>query len=298
MPLHDLGVAATFQRIVDALLAGSVDLAQSYVDRLNREGICYVLTEVVGADPDASVFGLAEQTRPGERGYLGWGAILVRPGSRWRTIYQAPHVQADAFTTDITLRAFVDDAQAGVALFAGTHRWANGVQGNADVAHTHANLFHLLTSHLAHQGQAHGIPLWFVQFHGAADRPSEPAITGANGAGTPCFDPSSPLVRISAAVNRAGYVDMGICGWLDQAHSKAHGQYVLRATSNVQGRLLEELGLRDNFMHFELAQQVRLAFRAGLNPGYQGTLSLLQAIRETLLHGPVSASVAGSETPG
>src|SRR6185295_14946089 len=106
------------------------------------------------------------------------------------------------------LRAFVDDPQARIALFAGTHRWANGIHGNADVAHMHSNLFHRLTSHLAQRGQADGVPFWFVQFHGAANRPSEPAITGANGAGTPCFDASSALVRISAAVNRAGYVEM------------------------------------------------------------------------------------------
>src|SRR3954454_2185338 len=64
VPLTDQDVATTFQFVTDALLAGKVELAQHYVEQLNREGMCYVLSEVIGIDPAETLLGLAEQTHP------------------------------------------------------------------------------------------------------------------------------------------------------------------------------------------------------------------------------------------
>lgn len=281
VPLTAKTLATSFEELITALLAKDLATARSTISRLHDAQVYYKLVQIKTPQHDGPIYGFLERAPPGSSGYRGWGAVLVR-SSGGNKVYQAPHVQADAYTTRITARAFYEDPEACAAFFAGTHRYANHNSFISDVAHTTTNLFHALTVSLAQYGQRRGTPFWFIQFHGAANRSGEPAIIGSDGTGCMEMAATNPLIHISACVNRAGYVDMGICGWRDPAPSTAHGRYRLRATRNVQGQELERLGLRHTFMHFELAQHVRAAFHSGASPGYHGMLSLFYAIRKIL----------------
>ena len=279
-----------FQELLSALLDNDLTTAQSEIEALNALDVSYKLvqlTDVVGGP----VLGFMESVLPGEPNYHGWGAVLVRPLATGYTIYQAPHVKYDVYTEDITLDAFVDDVNAHIAMFAGTHRYANGDadgdgEPDSDVAHDTENLFHALTVYLANQGLTDSAPYWFVQIHGAADRTSEPTITGSDGAVSgppyPALTPNSPLVQIDDAVDIAGHVSMGVCGWYEGSGNDEDGDYLLAATTNVQGDFLESLGLRQTFMHFEIERSARDSYIAGSGPGHDGILSLLDAIRTTL----------------
>ncbi|MBC8078501.1 MAG: hypothetical protein H7Y32_20655, partial [Chloroflexales bacterium] len=160
---------------------------------------------------------------------------------------------------------------------------ANGPgRASADVAHATNNLFHALTAHLARRGLAADKPFWFIQLHGSAARPGEPAITAADGAKRPQPSGTSPLVRINDLVDGAGHADMGVCGWREGPGEREDGAYLLCATDNAQGRMLEALSLRHTFMHFEIDWPLRDDYVAGRAPGYAAVMGLLAAIRDTL----------------
>lgn len=182
--------------------------------------------------PENPVYGFLEKVSPGHPDYRGWGAVLIRPYGDSYTIYQAPHVKADVYTEDITLDAFVDDENARIAIFAGTHRNANDDgdgdgEPDSDVAHDTENLFHALTIFLANKGLTDSKLYWFIQMHGATDRTSEPTIVGSDGADIPTPTSNSPLAQIDDAVDDAGYVTMGVCGWPEGPNDDEDGDYLL-----------------------------------------------------------------------
>ena len=282
VPLTNLAIKAHFEALLEALLSNDLTAAHSEIEALHALGVEYELVNVEGI-ANGPAIGFMERVPPGTPDYHGWGAMLVRPSAAGRRIYQAPHVKADAFTESIVLQAFADDSNAAVAMFAGTHRYANGVlRPSSDVAHNADNLFQLLTAYLAERGQSAGAPYWFIQIHGSRDRSTIPSIVGSNGGDYPQLTADNPLVRIDAAVDRAGYVDMGVCGWHEGPGDDEDGDYGLCATTNVQGDFLERLGLRQTFIHLELERHVRDDYRAGSGPGYDGVLSLLRGVSDTL----------------
>ncbi len=280
VPLSNALVTDEFTGLVVSLLADDLAEARRYVARLGARGIHYKLDEVTGSG-DTVYRGFMERLRPGMAGYRGWGAALVRADTTCRTIYQAPHVVSDRWTENITLNAFDQDSDACMAMFAGAHRYANdGEPAPADVAHTSTTLFHTLTSYLAGNGNAAGSPYRFVQFHGSHNRRKQPTITASHGAESPKLTRNSLLVRISAHVNGAGFVDLGVCGWTDRGEDR--GRYLLCATDNLQGSMLAHLNLRQSFLHFEISQSARDEYQSGRGRGYEGVLSLLSAIRLTM----------------
>ena len=282
-PLTDPLIMTQFEAMVEALLVNKLSLAQANMEALNELGVRYKLVQLQTTSSNEVIYGFMERVAPRTPDYRGWGAALVRPARYCNKVYQAPHVLADKDTLEIAWRAFNNDPHACAALFAGTHRSANDdSKASADVAHAAENLFHMLTEHFAWRGQLGGTPYWFIQFHGSADRRGEPAITGSDGTRKPQLTKTSPLVRINDAVNKAGYVKMGVCGWSKESADDTDRNYRLCATRNLQGILLQRMGLRHTFMHFEIADRVRDDFRVGSGPGYQGVQSLLAAIRETL----------------
>lgn len=282
VPLTNSTVKAHFQALLEALLSSDLAAARTEIEALDSLGVRYELV-TVGGIAGGPAIGFMERVLPGAPHYHGWGAALVRPSTTGHRVYQAPHVKADTFSENIVLRAFVDDPNAAVALFAGTHRYANGrVRPRSDVAHNTDNLFHALTAYLARRGQSAGDPYWFIQIHGSRDRSHIPSIVGSNGADRPQLALDSPLVRINGGVDNAGYVDMGVCGWREGPGDDEDGDYSLCATTNVQGDFLEGLGLRQTFIHLELERHVRDDYRAGSGPGYDGVLSLLSGVSDTL----------------
>jgi hypothetical protein len=181
----------------------------------------------------------------------------------------------------------MDYPNALIAMFAGAHRHAGAdtdADGwkDSDVAHDTENLFHELTVYIANRGQAGSTRYWFAQIHGASDRASEPTIVGSNGADAPVLTSDSPLVQIDGAVDAAEYMTMGVCGWDEGAGDEEDGNYLLCATTNIQGDLLESLGLRQTFKHFEIERHARDDYHSGSGPGYDGILNLLQAITNVL----------------
>lgn len=345
IPLTDPTIRMHFESLLDALLANNLPAAQREIAALDALGVRYKLVRIDDV-ANGPALGFMERVPPGVPDYHGWGAVLVRPSAAGARIYQAPHVKADAFSEDIALQAFIDDPDAPVLLFAGTHRyagvsysWVSGTyegtrgptadwltgegkapeepeieEGNwvypepvtedelsegevsrpwtgidenrvyddrsaSDVAHNPDNLFHALTVYLARRGQTAGKPYWFIQVHGSRDRNSEPSVVGSNGADNPRLTADSPLVRLDTLVDGAGYVDMGVCGWVEGPGDDEDGDYRLCATTNIQGDFLESLSLRDTFVHLELERHVRNDYRAGQGPGYVGVLNLLADIR-------------------
>ncbi|HSH82171.1 MAG TPA: hypothetical protein VLA19_26895 [Herpetosiphonaceae bacterium] len=272
--------ARVFEQVLAALLADDPATAGGLIAGLGADGIHYTLVRV-GGYGTRPLWGWMECAMPGTRAYRGWGPALVRPGEEGHTIYQAPHPRADGWTEHIALRAFMDDEHAAVALFAGAHRYANGRDpAPADAAHTPHNLLHVLTGVLAVRGRATGRPPWFVQFHGSADRTQQPAITASSGAAEPGLDEGSPLPRIAQRVQAAGHLTIALCPGPKGARRPRRP--LLCGTGNIQGNLLETLGLRHTFMHFETAQSARSAYRRGAGPGYDGIRDLLVAIRGEL----------------
>jgi len=288
--LTDTDIENHFRALLSALLENDLTTAESEIGELDILGIRYKLVELT--DVSNTVYGFMESVLPNDQDYRGWGAALVRPLADGYIIYQAPHVKADWHSEDITMDGFTDsDNNARVAMFAGTHRYANGDSDNdgeedSDVAHDTENLFHALTNYLANRGQDAGTPYWFIQIHGAIDRDSEPTIVGSDGAVSgpphPTLTSDSHLVQIDDAVDTEGHVSMGVCGWIEGPADDEDGYYFLCATTNVQGDLLGSLGLRQTFMHFEIERAARDDYDADSGPGYNGIVGLLQAI-ETVL---------------
>jgi hypothetical protein len=281
VPLSDVAAAALFNDLIDALLAGQLGAAREALRRLEERGIRYDQVRVADAAGEAA--GFVERARPGEPGYRGWGAALVRQGAGRNRVYQAPHPWADRYSERIALQAFRDDARASAVVLAGAHRHANGDgRVHSDVAHAADNLFHALSAHLARRGLATGNPRWFIQIHGSAARADEPAIIASDGAQRSRLEAGSPLVRIKNLVDAAGHADMGVCGWREGPGAREGGSYRLCATDNAQGRMLEALGLRDWFLHFEIAWPLREGYAAGRGPGHAAIVGLLGAIRAVL----------------
>lgn len=279
VPLSDGIAPPEFASLLHALLADDFILAGREIEALNARGIHYTLVRITNRN-FGPVWGFMERTRPGESSYRGWGAALVRPGDNHHTIYQAPHPQSDSGTDNLALHAFRADPHAAVALFAGTNRYANGRESaSADVAHTTSNLFHALTDVLATHGRSSGTPYWFVQLHGSADRPGQPMITASHGIIAPAMGNASPLLAIQRHVEAEGHVTIGVCDGAPRA-------YRLCGTRNIQGRLLERLGLRHTFLHFEIAQSARSEYRREQAPGHAGIHDLLAAVRHALSQPP------------
>ncbi len=298
----DAAFEPQFETLLTALLAADLPGADAILTDLEAAGVRYTRTEVTLAASGEVVNGIMERVCPGHTDYLGWGAVLVRSAGTCIAVYQAPHVRADQYSEDITVRAFADDPGACVALFAGAHRNANGTGGLADVAHHMDNLFHALTLNLAglEAGSDPDVTErhWFIQLHGSKDRPDDPTIVGSNGAGIndqpdnihpPDLTCEHPLVQVDAAVDAAMNATMGVWGWGlpgDNACNPETGQedgaYDLAATTNEQGDELEVLGLRDCFMHFEIERTARDEYHAEAGPGHEGVLDLLAAVRNTL----------------
>jgi hypothetical protein len=281
--LVDPSVVAAFEGLVSALLAGDLDVARAFILALETLEVHYRLVEVTGLS-GGPVYGFLEAVSPGDPDYTGWGAALFRTGASGYRVYGAPHVWADLHSEDVAAQGFGDDSGAAALLLAGTHRDAVG-DGNAngyadsDVAHETQNLFHLATAYLAGRGQAADAPYWFIQIHGSADLASEPDITGSNGADLPIMDAASPLVGVDDFIDTRHNVVSGVWGWWEGAGDDQDGDYALRGTTNAQGDLLEGMGLRDSFMHFEIEWSLRNAYHVGSGAGYDGVLDLLDALR-------------------
>ncbi len=277
VPLTSRIVTAQFENALAALLNDDYTEAQKCISVLNALGLQYQFVRYADPHYDGLLTGFVECARPGTRAYRGWGGILVRSSGTRQRVYQAPHVRFDTYTLEIALRAFVDDPGAVAVVVAGAHRYANGEKPPvADVTRTPTNVFHALTAYLAHTAQSAGAPLWFIQFHGSVDRPLQPMITASNGTEDPDMTKDDPLVQIKRRLKKHG-LPMGVCGWEDD-----DGPYMLCGTENIQGLLLERMGLRATFMHFELEHRLRFEFHKGIDPGCTTMLTLLGTIREVL----------------
>ena len=87
--------------------------------------------------------------------------------------------------------------------------------------------------------------------------------------------------------NDEGALVAGVCGYDSGAlvvdekgvELRLDGLYTLCATQNRQGWMLEERGMRDSFMHFEIERSAREDYAAGAGPGFDGVGTLLDAIR-------------------
>lgn len=280
--LDDSDVECCFKALIEALLAEDLHAAGVEIDALDACGVRYRTLALADTPADDPIFGFMETAFPGDPDYRGWGAALVRPRARTRIVYQAPHVRADLYTEDIALHALLRDAGAWMALFAGTHRYANGdADGDgdedSDAAHDTENLFHALTAYLARRGEARGGTPWVVQYHGAADRDTEPDVVASGGAPAP----GCPLVSIDDAVDAAGNIRSGVCGWSEEKEGE-DGDYLLCVSSNVQYALMRGMGIGDGFLHLEIERAARADYHAGSGPGHDGVLDLLDAVAEIL----------------
>jgi hypothetical protein len=278
-------VTRQFESLLDAALAGDDTAAGAAIDELGVAGVSYRLVSL--NDTAEPILGFMETAVPGDPDYRGWGAVLVRPASAGRVVYQAPHVKADLYSEEITFRAFLDNPLSRAVVLAGAHRAAVGDGDgdgapDSDVANDTENLFHALTGYLARRGLARGEPLWFIQFHGAADRDTDPSVVGSDGSGIASLPAGSPLVGINNVVDEAGHVTMGVCGWREGAGDDEDGVYALNASNNLQGAMLSTLGQRHSFMHFEIERTARDEWHAGVGSGYDGIGDLMGAITAAL----------------
>ncbi len=288
VPIPEGSAPRAFGRIVDALLADDVTAAAREIAALEAQRIMYTLVRCAdgGGKP---IWGFLECVRPGTPNYRGWGAALVRPGANQHTVYQAPHPQSDSWTDNLAFDAFVADPHASVVLFAGTNRYANGREpATADVAHTTDNLFHLLTVWLATRGYSAGRPFWFVQLHGSSDRQKQPMITISNGTFTPHSETLAAMRKIERRVQAQGYLTIGVCG--DKQANGRTRSYLLCGTGNAQGDLLERLDLRHTFLHCEIAESVRTAYRREDEPSHSAIHHFLAAVRDVLGEPPAVRS--------
>ncbi len=308
LPLDDPIIEAAFEGLLGALQVGDLAAARAFVEALETRSAHFRLVEITDLS-GGPVYGFLEDAHPGDPGYTGWGAALFRTAPSGYRVYGAPHVWADLHTEDIAAQGFGDDVGAAALLLAGTHRDAVGDlntngYSDSDVAHETKNLYHHLTATLAEQGLSAGTPYWFIQVHGAADMASEPDITASNGADAPGMNAASPLVLVDDEIDTRNNVVSGVWGWWEGAGDDQDGDYALRATTNLQGDLLETMGLRDSFMHFEIEWTLRNAYHAGTGAGYDGVLDLLEALRGVVGTGPFptptptrTATATGTATP-
>jgi hypothetical protein len=308
--LADEEVSRRFESLLEAVLAGDAAAADEEAEGLEAAGVRYRVVRLVGtAGP---VLGFMEAVRPGDPDYRGWGAVLARPGPAGRVVYGAPHPKADLYSEEIAFQAFLANPLALAAVLAGAHRNAVGDGDgdgapDSDAANDTENLFHAVTRRLARRGLDRGEPLWFLQFHGAADRDAEPSVVGSDGSGAPFIRPGSPLAAIDSAVDDAGHITMGVCGLREGEGDDEDGAYALDASNNLQGAMLAALGQRHAFMHFEIERTARDEWRAGAGPGHDGIAGLLEAIASILAStGPsappplparISFQPAASEAP-
>ena len=279
VPLTSRIITAQFETALTALLDDGYTEAQDRIDSLNDLGLGYQLVRYPDPHHETLITGFVESARPGTPQYRGWGGVLVRSAGSRRRVYQAPHVLFDTHTLEVALRAFVDDPGGAALLVAGAHRYANGEDRPiADVTRSSSNVFHALTAYLAHTAQSRGTPLWFIQFHGSLDRRMQPMITASNGADAPRFTKEDPLVQIKQRVEKRSHLAMGVCGWRERTGEP----YLLCGKENIQGLLLERMGLRSTFLHFELERRLRDDFYNGVEPGYTGMLEYLATVRDVL----------------
>ena len=284
--LDDPVIALLFENMTDALLAGTPGAAQPILLVLDALGVHYRLVSITDLS-EGPVYGFVETALPGDADFTGWGAVLFRTSATGYRVWSAPHPQADLYTEDIAAEGFESDPGGAVLLLAGAHRDALGdLNANgfsdSDAAHETGNLFHLLTTHLASKGLDAGAPYWFIQIHGSADLSTEPDIVGSSGADAPVLTGTSALVRVDDEVDTRGNALMGVWGWWEGTGDDQDGDYLLRATTNVQGDVLEAMGMRDSFMHFEIERTARDSYHAGAGAGYDGVLDLLAALRQEL----------------
>lgn len=288
--LTDAGIRDRFEELLDALLADDLQAADAALDELELLDVHYELIEITDAGGDFDVLGFREAVGHTTADFRGWGQVLVRPGAALDVVYQAPHPIDDEFTESIVLEGFLDDCCAALAFFSGSRRDSNGDgdgdgEPDSDVANDTENLFHALTEHVA--GLDPTDPPFFVQIHSALDRTSTPTITGSDGDDRPPAPPVTsghPLVAIDDDVDADGHVLMGVCGFSEGSADNQDGDYLLCATGNSQGDFLETVGLREQFMHFEIERAARDDWNDGSGAGFDGIRGLFRAIRE--LAGP------------
>ncbi|MCF7885101.1 MAG: C39 family peptidase [Candidatus Marinimicrobia bacterium] len=285
-----------FKNLLKYILSNNTTEASDEIRELNDLEVGYKLYKIVDpSEIDEPLYGFMETSKPDTDIYKGWGSYLIRPNSDGNIIYQAPHINYETYTKDIALNAFIDNKNAKAIFFNGADRRSNDDSddddgANSDVAHDTENLFHLFTNYLANQGVNEG-GYWFIQIHGAEDREEEPSITASTGAEHPNENINSELIKIDNIVDSDGNVTMGVCGWEEGSADYKDGDYKLAATKNVQGNLLESLGLRKSFMHFELERSARDEYNEQTGPGYNGINCLLSAIKSTLGSRPVNETL-------
>jgi hypothetical protein len=300
VPFTESAVESIFEYLLESLLDNDIGAAEDEIENLADLGISYKLIEF--SDSSESIIGFMEDASPGDADYNGWGAVLMQSDSPGFCVLQAPHVKSDLYSEEITLNATLSNENVLVTIFSGTRRDTNGDddgdgEDDSDVAHEEENLFHILTEYLAERGDDDGTPYWFIQFHGASDRSSEPTVTGSNGADSPELTEESPLVLIDDEVDGEGYLTMGVCGWEETGTDEDEdGDYYLAATTNIQGDLLESLGLRESFMHFELERTARDDYHGGSGDGYDGIIGLFEAIETVLSDSFFSTSSSPTST--
>ena len=112
VPLTDPGTMGLFEGLVEALFDLDLLTAEGELSNLRSLGLSYNLVQLTDVVSGGPIYGFMEQATPGDPSYRGWGAVLLRPRSVGYTVYQAPHVQADLYTEDITLQAFMTNDQA------------------------------------------------------------------------------------------------------------------------------------------------------------------------------------------
>ena len=282
-----------FGELFESLLADDLEAAGCTVSRLTSSGVSYGLFEILGESP-GPVYGIRETVAPGHLKYRGWGAALIRPSSGHR-VYLAPHPEADWLSEQIALDAFLADDGASVVVFAGAHRDALGDSNgdgyaDSDATHNTDNLVHVVTDYLS--ADVEDVAPRFIQIHGARNRDvvpdvNEPTIVASDGSAVEDQVSGGPLLAIAGAVNDEGALVAGVCGYDSGAlvvdekgmELRLDGLYTLCATQNRQGWMLEERGMRDSFMHFEIERSAREDYAAGAGPGFDGVGTLLDAIR-------------------
>lgn len=291
VPFMDAVAELHFESMTEALLQDDLAGAEVELEALEGLGITYGLFRL--RNTPFPVRGFFELALPGDSDYKGWGAVVVNPLSSGYTVYEAPHVQYEAFTDDIAVEALVTNPYSVALILAGANRLANpDADGDgwpdADVAHDPHSLFNALHHHLAMRGISLFTPYWFIQIHGATDREIEPTVTGSNGDALPQMTEFHRLAKIDEAVDIQGLISMGVWGWWEGPNDDEDGRYALNGVINIQGDLLGFLGWRDSFMHLEIERQARDEYHAGVSPGYQGILGLLDTIATELVFGPAT----------
>ncbi len=292
VPFNDQETARLFFSLSVFLLKGNVLHAVDSLLALNQMGVFYRLVQI--ETPSGMLWGVIEDSFPGDPEYKGWGTLIIRESSEGHVIYQAPHIIYERYTENIALQAMIENPNAVMTMFAGAHRYANkdydgDGYADSDIAHDIHSLMSYLMVRLASHGFHNHTPYWFVQFHGAMDRESEPSIVATNGTRHPHFTAESPLVRVDDMVDKPNIITMGVCGWREGDSDMDDGDYYLTATTNIQGQLLERMNLRNSFMHFEIERHARNEYVMP-SEGFYGIPLLLDAIRIVLAdtYAPVS----------